>query len=136
MNLFRRKPKKLPQNSDRLLVNPEDMPNPQSVADYLRRGYAFYARSKFTEAEADFQQAIQLDPKAVDALYALGMAQKAQKHKEESIRTFEKVINLIDSGVIENIVRAHMLRRLAQGHINELNEGDWNLEKEIWRHVD
>ncbi len=136
MNLFRRTPKKLPQNSDRLLINPEDMPDPQNVADYLRRGYAFYARSRFAEAEADFQKAIQFDPKAVDAYYALGMAQKAQKHKEESIRTFEKVINLIDSGAIENQVRAHMLRRLAQGHINEINGGDWNLEKEIWRHVD
>ncbi len=136
MDLFKRTPKKLPQNSDRLLVDPETMQDPQSLADFIRRGYAFYARSKFPEAEADFKKAISLDPKSVDAVYALGMTLKAEKKSDDSVKTFNEVISLLTSGVIQDKTRADMLKRLAMGHINEMTEGDWNLEKEIWQHND
>lgn len=133
MNLFKRTPKKLPQNSERLLVEPEAMENPQSVADYLRRGYAFYARSKFPQAEDDFRKAISLDPHSVDSIYALGMTLKAEKKIDESVQTFKQAIAIIKSGVLEDKIRGDMLKRLAMGHINEMTEGDWNLEKEIWQ---
>lgn len=136
MNLFKRGPKKIIENSDRLLVDPANMPQPQTVSDYMRRGYAYYARSKFPEAEGDFKKAMEIEPKAVDAIYALGMSLKAQGRKDDSIQAFQQVIDMIGQGAIENKVRANMLRRLALGHINEIKEGDWNLEKEIWHRAE
>ncbi len=132
MNLFNRRPKNL-VTTTAVNVEPENMPQPQTAAEYERRGYAFYARSKFKEAEADFQKALEIDPNDVDACYALGMTYKADKMKDEAIQTFQKALQMIDRGLVENKVRADMLRRLANGHINEINNGDWNLEKEIWK---
>ncbi len=133
MSLFKRSPKKMPQNADDLLVDPKEMQNPETPADYLRRGYAFYARSMFPEAIADFQKAIELDPNDVDAYYAEGMAFKAQRNPEESTLAFQKAIELIDRGVVTDQTRANMLHRLASGHINEITKGNWNLEKEMWQ---
>lgn len=134
MSLFKREPKKLPQNSEDVLVDPKDMKNPETPADYLRRGYAYYARNMFPKAIADYQKAIGLDPTFVDAYYAQGMAYKAQKSTQEGIQAFKKSIELIDAGKVADPTRAQMLRRLASGHINEMTVGDWNLEKEIWQH--
>ncbi len=133
MSIFKQRPKIPSQNDPSLVVDPSNLPEPQTAPDYEKRGYAFYARSRFPEAEADFKKAISLDPKAIDAMYALGMTYKAENQVSESIKTFREVIDLIKAGAVENRTRGDMLRRLALGHINELTEGDWNLEKEIWQ---
>lgn len=112
------------------------MPEPDNPDDYVRRGYAFYSRKLYKDAEADFKQAISLKPEAVDAVYALGMTKKAQGSKEEAINAFRQAIEMLESGVIEGRSRSEMLRRLALGHINEISIGDWNLEKEIWKRVE
>jgi tetratricopeptide (TPR) repeat protein len=136
MRLFRRRSKVDQNNSDRVAVDPNEIPQPQSSMEYLRRGYAFYARSLFPEAEDDFRKAIELDPEAVDAVYALGMALKAHGRHEESIQVFKQVLSLLNAGAVADRVRADMLRRLAVGHINFITSGDWNLEKEIWQKVE
>jgi hypothetical protein len=48
------------------------------------------------------------------------------------VKTFKRVIDLIRQGRVEDKVRANMLQRMAQGHINFIETGGWNLEKEIW----
>jgi tetratricopeptide (TPR) repeat protein len=116
--------------------DPREMPEPQNAAEYLRRGYAFYARGRFAEAIGDFRRVITLDPEAVDGVYALGMALKASGQGEESVKAFQQVLSLLNAGAVADRTRADMLRRLALGHINEITSGDWNLEKEIWQHVE
>jgi tetratricopeptide (TPR) repeat protein len=94
-------------------------------------GWGLYGAGQFAEAVQQFDQVVEQNPNAVDALYGLGLSHKALGHKEAAVTTFDKVAGLAD--VLEDKVRGSMLRRLAHGHINEMNSGDWNLEKEIWQ---
>jgi tetratricopeptide (TPR) repeat protein len=116
-------------------IDPEAMEQPTDSAAYLRRGYAFYGVQRFSDASEDFKKAIDLDPNAVDAVYALGMSLKAAGEKAAAASAFKDAISLIDQGVVTDKSRARILRRLAFGHFNEITSGDWNLETEIWQHV-
>lgn len=129
-NFFRKKP---PVEEKSLSPEPEEMPEPNSVDDYMRRGWAYHSRDKNDQAEADFRKALELDPDSVDANYVLGLVLKAKEKDEEAIEAFKVAINLINNGKVENLNRAEMLRRLALGHVNEIKEGDWKLEEEFWR---
>jgi len=132
-NLFKRKPEKKDEPGAQ---DPNEMPEPNDLAGYIRRGWAFHSRGQHDQAEADFHQAIKLAPNSIDANYVLGLVYKAQGKKEQAIKSFKTVVNLIEADQLEDKIRAEMLRRLATGHVNELSVGDWNLEKEIWQRVE
>jgi tetratricopeptide (TPR) repeat protein len=116
--------------------DPTTMANPATAAEYHRRGTAHYARKHYDPAVEDFKKAISLDENMVDAYYSLGMALKAIGRKEEAATAFRKVVDLISVESVSGSVAGDMLRKLALGHVNELIQGDWNLEKEIWKHID
>jgi hypothetical protein len=59
---------------------------------------------------------------------------KAQGRRQESVKTFAEVVSLLDKDISIDRTRRAILRRLAHGHINLLESGDWGLEKEIWKH--
>jgi hypothetical protein len=63
------------------------------------------------------------------------MVRKALGRKAEASEAFSQVLKLISSETCDKSTRKDMLRRLALGHINMINQGDWNLEKEIWIHI-
>ena len=106
---------------------------PVSTAEFINKGWEYKTGGKFDDSEASFRKAISADPSSIEAYYGLSLTLKAQGRRQDSIAGFEKVLELIDLG-IEDRVRGEMLRRLALGHINQLRSGDWNLEKEIWKH--
>ncbi len=106
---------------------------PGSTGEFIKKGWEFKASGKFDDAEASFRKAISVDPSSVEAYYGLSLTLKSQDRRQDSIAGFEKVLELIDLGM-EDRVRGEMLRRLALAHINQLRSGDWNLEKEIWKH--
>jgi tetratricopeptide (TPR) repeat protein len=114
-------------------VDPTKMGEPTTVDEYQKRGMAYYARKQFKEAEADLKKAISLDGSNVDSFYSLGLVLKAANNKDGAVTAFNQVINLIKSRPDASQVKYDMLRRLALGHINEMTQGDWNLEKEIWK---
>jgi tetratricopeptide (TPR) repeat protein len=118
-----------------VLVDPSHMAEPKTVDDFQKRGMAYYARKQYKEAEADLTKAIELDATNIDSYYSLGMVLKANNCKIDSIAAFKKVVELIHTRSDASTTKYDMLRRLALGHINELTEGDWNLEKEIWKRV-
>jgi hypothetical protein len=62
------------------------------------------------------------------------MVLKALDKKEAGIQEFKTVIDLLDTQSELSPTRYQIMRRLALGHMNELAQGDWNLEKEIWQH--
>jgi tetratricopeptide (TPR) repeat protein len=117
-------------------VDPAKMGEPISAEEYQKRGMAFYARKQYNDAEVDLRKAISLDSSNVDAYYTLGMVLKALDHKAEAVDAFTQALNLINSNPDEHSSKKDMLRRLALGHVNEISQGDWNLEKEIWKHVE
>ncbi len=116
-------------------LDPATIQNPTTADDLMRRGVAYYARKIYDRAEEDLKAAVALNPELVDGWYNLGLTLKAVFRKDESVQSFEKCIELLSNGVVENHDRTEMMRRLALGHINEQRLGDWNLEKEIWKHA-
>lgn len=116
-------------------VDPTTMGEPTTSADLQKRGMAYYARKQFKEAEADLKKSISLDANNIDAYYSLGMVYKATDCKDDAVSAFTKVIDLIQTNPEISQTKKDMLRKLALGHINELTQGDWNLEKEIWKHI-
>lgn len=121
-------------------MSPDESAKPaqlQSYEDYLREGWALHGSRKNEDmAEEYFRQAIDANPKSIDAYFGLGLVLKVQDRRQEAMQVFQKVVELLDSDVIEDKVRAGMLRRLTLGHINQMRSGDWGLEKEIWKHAE
>lgn len=116
-------------------IDPSKMGIPTMAEEFQRRGMAYYARKQYNAAEDDLKKAIQLDDSSIDAFYSLGMVSKAMNQKDEAVEAFNQVLNLIGAKADSNKTKNHMLRRLALGHINEITQGDWNLEKEIWHRI-
>jgi tetratricopeptide (TPR) repeat protein len=118
-----------------LPVDPTTMGEPKTIEEYQKRGMAYYARKQFDEAIADLNKAIAMDANNIDSYYSLGMVFKASNDKDHSVSAFKKAIELIQARSDTPSVKFDMLRRLALGHVNEIIQGDWNLEKEIWKHT-
>ena len=116
-------------------IDPSMMAEPTKGAEYQRRGMAFYARQQFVSAVSDLNEAIRLDSRDIDSFYSLGMVYKAMDLKNKAVEAFTQVINLIRAKADSDKTKNDMLRRLALGHINEITQGDWNLEKEIWHRI-
>jgi tetratricopeptide (TPR) repeat protein len=116
-------------------IDPSSIADPTTVDDYQRRGMANYARKQFPEAVADLKKAITLDAKSIDSFYSLGMVYKAMGKDDDAVSAFRQVVNLITQRSDASTVKNDMLRKLALGHINEITNGDWNLEKEIWKRI-
>jgi len=118
-----------------LPIDPSSMGEPSTVEELQKRGMAFYARKRFTEAETDLKKAISMDGNNIDSYYSLGMVLKAVNRKEDAVVAFKQALNLISTLPDAKTTKYDMLRRLALGHVNEMTQGDWNLEKEIWKHI-
>ena len=117
-------------------IDPASLGEPTSADEFQKRGMAFYARKQYDAAEGDLRKAISMDSNHVDSHYSLGMVLKACDRKEEAIIAFNQVLELMAANPGSNTAKKDMLRRLALGHINEMAQGDWNLEKEIWKHIE
>jgi tetratricopeptide (TPR) repeat protein len=117
-------------------IDPASMGEPKTADELQKRGMAYYARQQYAEAEADLKKAISLDSTHLDSYYSLGMVYKAVDRKEEAVDAFTHVLDLIKANPGVDTTKNDMLRKLALGHVNEINQGDWNLEKEIWQHID
>lgn len=105
----------------------------QSAEDFLRKGWEYHSNKQEDSAEQSFRRAIQMSPGLLDAYFGLGLVLKAQGRKQEAIQAFEKVLDLLELEISSEPAQRQMLRRLTLGHINMINSGDWNLEKEIWK---
>ena len=104
---------------------------PDDLQPQIDLGWGLYGGGQYAEAAEQFKRVLGLSRDAVDALYGLGLSYKALGNKEAAVDAFEKVSALADQ--LEDKVRGTMLRRLSRGQVNEMNSGDWNLEKEIWQ---
>jgi tetratricopeptide (TPR) repeat protein len=108
---------------------------PTTEMDYYQQGWLLHSSRKDEDAaEEKFRQALDSNPKHLDAYFGLGLVLKSQDRKQESIQAFQKVLELLESDPIDDKSRSEMLRRLTLAHINRMKSGDWNLEKEIWKH--
>lgn len=107
--------------------------NPQSAEAHTNLGWGLYGQKQLAEAVKEFQEAIRLDAHSFDGHYGLGLAHKAAGAKAEAEAAFRTAHDL--AGRLENQVRGQMLKHLLHAHINQLNTGDWGLDKELHLHV-
>jgi tetratricopeptide (TPR) repeat protein len=104
---------------------------PKSVQDYVRRGWSLHVKEEFDRSEADFRKAISMDSQSVEAYYGLGMSLLVQNRVEESAQFFQKTLDLLNEGKLEDQPgRASMLRHLAQTHI-EMGQKGRSLEAKL-----
>jgi tetratricopeptide (TPR) repeat protein len=101
--------------------------NPNSAEAQSNLGWGYYGQRQFDQAIAAFREALRLDRNYLDAHYGLGLAQKEAGAGADAVTAFEAVLALAPQ--LENAARGQMLARLAQGHINQITQGHWNLSK-------
>ena len=133
MNIFKRKDIFKVESEP---VDPECMRDPKTAQEFFNRGMAYYARKEYSNAEKDMLKAISLDRNYIDPHYGLGMIRKAQKNNEEAIQAFQHTLDLLEQKEGEQNPTIDMLKRLAKGHINEISQGDWDLEEEVWKRIE
>lgn len=102
---------------------------PQTAAEFVRRGWQNHSRKLYAEAEEDFRKALSLDHDLIDAWYGLGMTLKARRQREGARDSFQQVIRRLEEPQGDDRVRAKMLRRLATAQLDLLTR----LEGEVSR---
>ena len=105
--------------------------NPNSAEAYSNLGWGYYGQRKFDEAISAFRQALTLDRNYTDGHYGLGLTLKESGAGKDAVPEFEAVVKLAPED--SNSIRGQMLSRLARGHINRINRGDWGLDTDIIR---
>lgn len=117
------------QNNDMKANVAEAVANPQTAKDYIESGWSHYSKKEFYRAESDFQKALDLEPGNADTEYALGMTLMASSRQQDAVQAFQKVLSMLQNNPTEDLARASMLSRLAQGHINRIQTGDWGINQ-------
>jgi tetratricopeptide (TPR) repeat protein len=112
------------------VLDPDKM-DPQTNEEYLERGWLYYSHEKYERAEADINAVLQNEPDNVDAWYALGLVWKAIGNLQRAVEAFSKIDSVIAE--IDEHQRATIISRLAHGQINQIQTGNWDLEKEVWK---
>ncbi len=60
----------------------------------MKRGWLYYSHKQFELAIDDFQHVLTTDADNIDALYGLGLTQKAAGASPKALATFEQVLKL------------------------------------------
>lgn len=116
-----------------MVDNTKILPATQETNEYITLGWSHHTKGEQEAAVENFQKAIAKDSKSIEGLYGLALVLKSQGRRRDSKMIFEQIISIIDEEMSRNSVRKTMLKRLVKAHINQIQEGDWNLEKEIWQ---
>ena len=104
--------------------------NPTDINNHLRLGWSYYGEDQMQEAVDAFQGGIQRFPGDVELLYGLALSLKKLGKEQEALKLFKEVVDLVEE--VDDQIRGEMLRRLAIGHANLIEHGDWDLSGEIW----
>jgi tetratricopeptide (TPR) repeat protein len=103
--------------------------NPNSAEAYSNLGWGYYGQRQYDESITAFRHALTLDRNLTDAHYGLGLALKESGAGKEAVPEFEAVVTLAPQD--QNTIRGHMLARLARGHVNRIEIGDWSLDSDL-----
>jgi len=103
--------------------------NPQELSNYLRLALALYEEANYEEALTTLRNASAAFQDNYEVAYAMGLISKKMGNTNEAQKFFQDVIRLSEE--IADQTRARMLRRFAVGHVNMIENGDWNLKGEV-----
>ncbi|MGH2628875.1 MAG: tetratricopeptide repeat protein [Anaerolineales bacterium] len=121
-------PKAAPVPIEALKKAAEEQPN--EAGPQIRLGWALYGAGRLQEALQVMEAASRRHPRDLEVAYGLGLTLKRSGDSEAARKQFQLVSEMVDT-VIDR-TRAAILRRIAHGHLNMLERGRWDLEKEIW----
>ena len=96
----------------------------------LRLGWAYYGSGSLDRAQDAFQEARRLLPDDPEPYFALGLTHKKGGRTAEAVTAFRAASERTSH--VKDKARAAILRRLSLGHINYLERGEWDLEREVW----
>jgi tetratricopeptide (TPR) repeat protein len=99
--------------------------NPKSAEAQANLGWGYYGENNWDEAIKAFGEALRLEPGNVDALYGLGLTRKLAGAKPEAVTAFTAALDQLPK--LEDQARGNVLRRLARGHINFIQSGEWKM---------
>ncbi len=119
-----------PKIVENIVPDPAAM-SASTAMEFASRGWLFYSHQNYEKAANDFRHILEKDNHEVDAWYGLGLSSKFAGSTGEAVERFNKVLGLIST--LEDKQRANILDRLAKGQINQIQTGDWDLEKEVWK---
>lgn len=98
--------------------------NPKTADDFLQRGWILHVQGDYARSEADFRKAFDMESNSPEATYAIGMSLKIQGKQKESVEHFQKTIELVDAGNLnDDPGRATMLRHMSEAHIVLMKSG-------------
>jgi tetratricopeptide (TPR) repeat protein len=97
---------------------------PSQVENHLLLGWFLYAAGRYEESAQVLETARIQFPDHLELWYALAMTHKQLKNNEGSIAAFQRVEQLAKQMKAGD--RSRMIRRLARGHINQLERGVWS----------
>lgn len=103
---------------------------PAEPGPQVRLGWALYGAGRLQEARQVLEAASRRHPKDLELSYALALTLKRAGDSEAARKQFQAVFGLV--GAVSDRTRAAVLRRIVRGHLNMLELGRWDLEKEIW----
>ncbi len=107
--------------------------NPQDLDAALRLAWAYYGLGRFDRSEEAFERAHRLQADDLEPIFGLGLASKRQGKKSQAVQAFREAAERTSS--VADGARASILRRLALGHVNHIERGEWDLEREVWGHA-
>jgi tetratricopeptide (TPR) repeat protein len=87
---------------------------PKTAEDHYYRGIDFFGEGKFTEAIAEYNQALAIDPKFGDALHGLAQAYHAQQDFDRSIEAAQRILVLDPEDILAwtTISRAYQRKNM------------------------
>ena len=109
---------------------PSEAGRSQEVAELLRVAWERYGEGRYEDAVEPLEAARRLAPGDAEPVFALGLNLKKLGRKVPAADAFRQAASLAES--LSDRTRGTMLRRLCLGHVNHLERGQWDLEREVW----
>jgi len=91
------------------------MADPKSAEDYYFAGIDFFGDGKLDEAIAEYNRALELDPKFADALHGLAQAYYARQDFDRVIEAAERILALDPEDILAwtSISRAYQRKGMV-----------------------
>jgi outer membrane protein assembly factor BamD (BamD/ComL family) len=105
-------------------------PEAEPASTPLDLAWKAYGAGDLAEASRMTDALLVENPTDLEAAYLAGLSHKAQGQADRARQAFQTVIAQYDS--VDDSTRGRMLRRLAVGHMNQMERGAWDLEPETW----
>lgn len=98
ISLYKQKPQKAVEDFENAIYY--QIPEKYMDKIYLNRGMAYYTLGQFTEAESDFSNAIEINPKYSTAYHHWGMLKYELREYDEAVELFNKAIQFEDNNPV------------------------------------